>query len=127
MEMKTLDTIHFLTENAKNINENKNIDSPFSLTQITTNKSDKDPTLATSDFENNATVLALLLIGTQETPTIKTQSTHSVHENNQKTFRLEFDDISANVIALKSFLMNDIYDLRQELNQPIKSLNKQKI
>ena len=96
--------------------------SPFPLTQATPNKSDKDPTLVTSDLENNATVLALPSIGTQETTTVKTQSTPSAYDNNRKTFRLELDDISANIIALKSFLVND---LRQELNQPSKSLNKQ--
>ena len=122
---ETLKTMPFLTENSNNINENKNTASPFPLTQVTPNKSDKDPTLVTSDLENNTNVLALPSIGTQETPTVKTQSTLSVHDNNQKTFRLELDDINANIIALKSFLMNEIYDLRQELNQPSKSLNKQ--
>ena len=122
---ETLKTITFLTENTNNINENKNTTSPFPLTQVTPNKSDKDPTLVTSDLENNAAVVALPSIGTQETPTVKPQSTLSVHDNNQKTFRLELDDISANIIALKSFLMNEIYDLRQELNQPTTSLNKQ--
>ena len=122
---ETLKTIPFLTENTNNINENKNTASPFPLTEVTPDKSDKDPTLVTSDLENNTTVLVLPSIGTQETPTVKTQSTHSVHDNNQKGFRLELDDISANTIALKSFLMNEIYDLRQELNQPSKSLNKQ--
>ena len=53
------------------------------------------------------------------------QSSLSVHENNQKRFILELDDISANIVALKSFLISEIYDLRQELNQPIKSVNKQ--
>ena len=77
--------------------------------------------MVTSDLENNTTVLALPSIGTQETPTVKTRSTLSVHDNNQKTCRLELDDISANIIALKSFLMNEIFDLRQELNQPSKS------
>ena len=120
----TLDTIHFSTENTNNRNETKNTDSPFPLTQVTSNKS--DPTLVTSDIENNTTVLALLpFIGTQEKPTIEIQSTLSVHENNQKSLRLVFDDISANMIAPKSSLINEIYDLRQELNQPIKSLNKQ--
>ena len=122
---ETLKTITFLTENTNNINENKNTASPFPLTQVTSNKSDKDPTLVTSDLENNAAVVALPSIGTQETPTVKPQSTLSVHDNNQKTFRLELDDISANIIALKSFLMNEIYDLWQELNQPTTSLNKQ--
>ena len=122
---ETLKIMPFLTENSNNINENKNTASPFPLTQVTPNKSDKDPTLVTSDLENNTNVLALPSIGTQETPTVKTQSTLSVHDNNQKTFRLELDDINSNIIALKSFLMNEIYDLRQELNQPSKSLNKQ--
>ena len=116
---------HFSTENSSNTNENKNTHSPFPLTQITPKKSDKDPTLVTSDLENDKAVIALLFIGTQETRTSKTQSILSVHEDNQKTFKLELDDISANMIALKSFLMNEIYDLRQELNQLIKSLNKQ--
>ena len=66
----TLDTIHFSTENTNNRNDTKNTDSPFPLTQVTSNKS--DPTLVTSDLENNTTVLALLLlIGTQEKPTIE--------------------------------------------------------
>ena len=99
--------------------------SAFPLTQVTPNKSDKDPTLVTSDLANNTSVLALPSIGTQETPTVKTQRTLSVHDNNQKTSRLELDDISANIIALKSFLMNEIYDLRQDQNQPSKSLDKQ--
>ena len=122
---ETLETIPFLTENTNKINENKNTALPLPLTQVTPNKSDKDPTLVTSDLENNTTVLALPSIGTQDTPTIKTQATLPVHDNNQKTFRLELDDISANIIALKSFLMNEIYDLRQELIQPSKCLNKQ--
>ena len=81
---ETLDITPFLTENTKNINENKNTDSLFPLTQATPNKSDKDPTLVTSGLEDNATVLALPSFGTQEAPTIKTQSTLFVHENNQK-------------------------------------------
>ena len=70
-----LDTIHFSTENTANTNENKNTNSPIPLTQVTPNKLDKDPTLVTSDLGNNTTVLALPFIGTQETPTIKTQNT----------------------------------------------------
>ena len=67
---ETLDTIHFSTESTNNINENKNTNSPFPLIQVTPNKSDIDPTLATSDLENITTVLALPLVGTQETLTI---------------------------------------------------------
>ena len=122
---ETLKTIPFLTENTNKINENKNTASPLPLTQVTPNKSDKDPTLDTSDLENNTTVLALPSIRAQDTPTVKTQGTLPVHDNNQKTFRLELDDISANIVELKSFLMNEIYDLRQELDQQSKCLNKQ--
>ena len=43
----------------------------------------------------------------------------------KKPFRLELHDTSANLIALKPFLTNEIYDLWQELNQPIKYLNKE--
>ena len=123
---ETLKTIPFLTENTNKINENKNTASPLPLTQVTPNKSDKDPTLVVSDLTTvNTTVLALPSIGAQDTPTVKTQGTLLVHDNNQKTFRLELDDISANIIELKSFLMNEIYDLRQELDQQSKCLNKQ--
>ena len=122
----TLGTIHFSTESTSNKSESKNTDSLFPLTQKTPKKSNENPTtLVTNELENNKPVTALPFISTQETPTSKTQSTPSVHENNQKTFRLELDDISANIIALKSFLINEIYDFRQELNQPIKSLNNQ--
>ena len=75
----------------------KNTDSPFPITQVIPNKSDNGLTLVTSDLENNTVILALPSIGTQETPTVKTQSTLSVDENNQKTFRLELDDINANI------------------------------
>ena len=119
----TLKAIPFLTENTNKINENKNTASPLPLTQVTPNKSDKDPTLVTSDLEHNTAVLALPSIGAQDTPTVKTKGTLPVHVNNQKTFRLELDDISD--IELKSFLMNEIYDLRQELDQQSKCLNKQ--
>ena len=102
---ETLDKTHFSTENTSNINENKNTNLSFPLTKATPNKSNKDLTIVTSDLENNTTVLALPLIGTQETPTIETQSTLSVHENNQKTFRLELGDISTNMIAL--FIFNE--------------------
>ena len=123
---ETLKTIPFLTENTNKINENKNTASPLPLTQVTPNKSDKDPTLVISDLTTvNTTVLALPSIGAQDTPTVKTQGTLLVHDNNQKTFRLELDDISANIVELKSFLMNEIYDLRQELDQQSKCLNKQ--
>ena len=122
----TLGTIHSSAERTSNKSENKNTDSPFPLSQKTPKKSDENPTtLVTNELENNKPVTNLPFISTQETSTSKTQSTLSVHENNQKTFRLELDDISANIIALKSLLMNEIYDLLQELNQPIKSLNKQ--
>ena len=108
----TLGTIHSSTESTSNKIENKNTDSPFSLTQKTPKKSDENRTtlLVTNKLENNKPVTALPFISTQETPTSKTQSTLFVHENNQKTFRLELDDISANIIALKSFLINEIYD-----------------
>ena len=76
------DTIHFSTENTNNTHENKHTNSPFPLTQLSPNKSDKDPTLVTSYLENNTTVLAVSTSDTQETPTNKTQSTLSVHENN---------------------------------------------
>ena len=66
---ETLKTIPFLTENTNKINENKNTASPLPLTQVTPNKSDKDPTLVTTDLENNTTVLALPSIGAQDTPT----------------------------------------------------------
>ena len=75
----------------------KNTDSPFPITQVIPNKSDNGLTLVTSDLENNTVILALPSIGTQETPTVKTQSTLSFDENNQKTFRLELDDINANI------------------------------
>ena len=121
----TLGTIHSSTESTSNKSDNKNTDLLFPLIQKTPKKSDENPTtLVTNELENNKPVTALPFISIQESPTSKTQSTLSVHENNQKTFRLELDDISANIIALKTFLMNEIYDLRQELNQPIKSLNK---
>ena len=78
----TLDIIHFSTENTNNTHENKHTNSSFPLTQLSPNKSDKDPTLVTSYLENNTTVLAVSTSDTQETPTNKTQSTLSVHENN---------------------------------------------
>ena len=41
----------------------------FLLKKKNPKKSDKNPTLVTSDLENNKTVTVLPFIGTQETPT----------------------------------------------------------
>ena len=59
----TLDTIYFSIENTSNTSENKITNSPFPLTQKTPKKSDKDPTLVTSNLKNNETVIALPFIG----------------------------------------------------------------
>ena len=72
---ENLDTIHFSTENTDNINENKNTDLHFPLTEVTPNKSHKDPTLVTSDLENNATVYQLvgtsIQLSIREVPKLK--------------------------------------------------------
>ena len=85
----TLGTIHSSTESTSNKSENKNTDSPFPLTQKTPKKSDENPTtLVTNELENNEPVTALPFIRTQETPASKTQSTLSVHKNNQKNVQI---------------------------------------
>ena len=66
-------------------------------------------------------------INTQETPLTKSQ----VSFNNPKiesTLVLinhkELDNVRAKILALKSFLMDEIYDLRQEFHPLDHSLNK---
>ena len=61
---------------------------------------------------------SLTFFGTQDTSVIKSSISCDKKKNitplilcNQK----EFDDIRANMMTLKSFIMNEIFDLRQEI------------
>ena len=71
-----------------------------------------------SPTTNASPDVSLTFTGTQDTPVIKSSISCDKKKNrtpliscNQK----EVDDIRANMMALKSFLMNEIFDLRQEI------------
>ena len=71
-----------------------------------------------SPTTNASPYVSLIFIGTQDTPVIKTSSSHDKKKNltlliscNQK----KVDGIRVNMMALKSFLMNEIFGLRQEI------------
>ena len=74
--------------------------------------------------------VSLTFIGTKDTPVIRSSISRDKKKNltpliscNQK----EFDHIRANMMALKSFLMNEIFDLRQEITSLQLQLQQGKI
>ena len=65
----------------------------------------------------------LEFLGTQDTPpsslTLKNMldvSTQAANKNSSG-YEIELEDINAKMMALKAFLMNEIYDLRQEIEK----------
>ena len=89
----------FPTENGNNTEENLDKDLPFINTQET-------PKLTKSQvfFNNPKSDLPLVL-------------------NNQK----ELDNVRAKILALKSFFMEEIYDLRQEISSVRSQLEQERI
>ena len=72
----------------------------------------------------------LTFVGTQDTPVIKS----SISCNKKKNLtplvscqQKEVDNIPANMMALKSFLMNEIFDLRQEITSLQLQLQQEKL
>ena len=72
----------------------------------------------------------LEFLGTQDTPpsflTLKNMldvSTQATNKISSSGYEIELEDINANMMALKVFLMNEIYDLRQEIQIRGKSKN----
>ena len=87
------------------------------------NKIDSPTTNASPD-------VSITFIGTKDTPVIRSSISRDKKKNltpliscNQK----EFDHIRANMMALKSFLMNEIFDLRQEITSLQLQLQQGKI
>ena len=87
------------------------------------NKIDRRTTNASPD-------VSLTFTGTQDTPVMQSSISCDKKKNrtpliscNQK----EVDDIRANMMALKSFLMNEIFDLRQEITSPQLQLQQEKL
>ena len=66
-----------------------------SLTQVTLNRTDKDPASVTKDLESNKTVLALPFIDRQEMPTSITQSTFS-------SMKIIIIELKIKIIKIKS-------------------------
>ena len=73
---------------------------------------------------------SLTFVDTQDTPVIKSSTSYDKKKNltpliscNQK----EVDIIRANMMALKSFLMNEIFDLRQEITSLKLQLQQEKL
>ena len=83
-----------------------------------------------SPTANASPDVSLTFTGTQDTPVIKSSISCDKKKNrtpliscNQK----EVDEIRANMMALKSFLMNEIFDLRQEITSLQLQLQQEKL
>ena len=72
----------------------------------------------------------LTFVGTQDLPVIKSSISCNKKENLTRLIlcnKKEDDDTRANMIALKSFLMNEIFDLRQEITSLQLQLQQEKL
>ena len=73
----------------------------------------------------------LEFLGTQDTPPssstlknmldVSTQATNKIFSSG---YEIELEDISTKMMALKAFLMNEIFDLRQEIEMQDKNFSK---
>ena len=107
--------------------ENKADRSPLPLTQETPRALPFDhPRLSKSINSEDD----LEFLGTQDTPLssltlknmldVSTQATNKISSG----YEIELEDINAKMMALKAFLMNEIYDLRQEIEKRDKNFSK---
>ena len=62
-----------------------------------------------------STYESLNISNSQTMPVVKTTSDISCHLRKSPT-ALDIDKLKANMMAIKSFLMNEIYELRQEIS-----------
>ena len=69
---------------------------------------------------------SLTFVNSQTTPVIKTTSDTSCDMRKSPT-ALEVDILRANMMAIKSFFMNEIYDLRQEVSSLQLKLQQEKL
>ena len=108
--------------------ENEMNKSPLPLTQETSRALPFDhPRLKKSIISEDD----LEVLGTQDTTpsslTLKNMldvSTQSTNKNFSSGYKIELEDINAKRMALKAFLMNEIYDLRQEIEIRDKNFSK---
>ena len=73
----------------------------------------------------------LKFLGTQDTPpsslTLKNMvdvSTQATHKISSSCYEIELEAINAKMMALKAFLMNEIYDLRQDIEKRDKNFSE---
>ena len=69
---------------------------------------------------------SLAITNSQTTPVVKTTSDTSCHLRKSPT-ALDVDKLTANMMAIKSFFMNEIYELRQEISSLQLKLQQEKV
>ena len=69
---------------------------------------------------------SLAITNSQTTPVVKTTSDTSCHLRKSPT-ALDVDKLKANMMAIKSFFMNEIYELRQEISSLQLKLQQEKL
>ena len=69
---------------------------------------------------------SLTISNSQTTPVVKTTSDTSCHLRKSPT-ALDVDKLTANMMAIKSFFMNEIYELRQEISSLQLKLQQEKL
>ena len=69
---------------------------------------------------------SLTISNSQTTPVVKTTSDTSCHLRKSPT-ALDVDKLKANMMAIKSFFMNEIYELRQEISSLQLKLQQEKL
>ena len=69
---------------------------------------------------------SLTISNSQTAPVVKTTSDTSCHLRKSPT-ALDVDKLKANMMAIKSFFMNEIYELRQEISSLQLKLQQEKV
>ena len=69
---------------------------------------------------------SLTISNSQTAPVVKTTSDTSCHLRKSPT-ALDIDKLKANMMAIKSFFMNEIYELRQEISSLQLKLQQEKV
>ena len=96
---------------------------PFIVSQDTPVIKSKSTTTC-KNIEN--TDESLTFVNSQTTPVVKTISNTSCDMSKSLT-ALEVDNLRANMMAIKSFFMNEIYDVRQEISSLQLKLQQEKL
>ena len=115
-----------VSRNTDQENEITNERLPFIVSQDTPPTKSKSITTCENIENIESTDESLTFINSQTTPVIKPTSDTSC-DTRKSTTALDVDNVRANMMEIKSFFMNEINDLRQEISSFQLKLQQEKL